>query len=175
MINGGILQRIVARPIGACVLAIAVAVLGMLAWQRLQVSLLPAVESPIITVRADRAGASAMELEEHLLMPLQDLLATLPGLVAMQGRAAAERVEVQLALAADADVNLSIERLRDRLASWRRPRGVSEPRILRYDPGAEPLLRLILRERPGGPDLSALALAVRDDLLPRLEGRPAVA
>ncbi|TVR13221.1 MAG: efflux RND transporter permease subunit [Planctomycetota bacterium] len=170
-----LMQRIVARPIGAVVIATAVAILGMLAWQRLSVALLPEVESPIITVRVDRSGASAQELEEQLLIPLQDLLATLPGLQGMQGQANDEAVEVRLALSADGNMEHSLERLRERLASWRRPRGTSEPRVLRYDPSGEPLLRLLVRARPDGPDLEALALAAREDLLPRLEGRPSVA
>ncbi|TVR44979.1 MAG: efflux RND transporter permease subunit [Planctomycetota bacterium] len=170
-----LLSGVVARPIGACVIAVAVVVLGLLSWQRLGVALLPPVESPIITVRADRPGSSATELEEQVLEPLQDVLSTLPGLVAMQGRTTSERVEVQLALDASADVAATIERLRERLASWRRPRGLSEPRILRYDPGAEPLMRLTLRARPQGPNLPALAVAAREDLLPQLESRPSVA
>ena len=61
------IHHIVRRPVGAIVIALAIAVLGMLAWQTLRVTLLPSVESPIITVRADREGSSALELEEQVL------------------------------------------------------------------------------------------------------------
>ena len=169
------IRHIVSRPVGAIVIALAIAVMGSLASQRLQMTLLPPVESPIITVRADRAGSSALELEEQVLTPLQDLLATLPGLAAMQGRAAQDRVEVQLALQASADMDDSMDRLRERLEGWRRPRGLDKPRVLRYDPGTEPLMRFLLRPVAGGPDLAALAVAAREDLLPRFEGRSAIA
>ena len=115
------IRHIVKRPVGAIVVALAIAVMGSLASQRLQMTLLPPVESPIITVRADRAGSSALELEEQVLTPLQDLLATLPGLAAMQGQAAQDRVEVQLALQASADMDDSMDRLRERLEGLATP------------------------------------------------------
>ena len=52
---------------------------------------------------------------------------------------------------------------------------MEKPRVLRYDPSAEPLMRFLLRTREGGPDLAALAVSAREDLLPRFEGRPAIA
>ena len=68
-----------------------------------------------------------------------------------------------------------VNHLNELLASVRLPEGVERPRILRYDPAAEPMMRLVLEPVPGGPSLENLSLAAHDALVPQLESLPAVA
>ncbi|HEX3134790.1 MAG TPA: efflux RND transporter permease subunit, partial [Planctomycetota bacterium] len=169
------IASIIRRPIGACFIALSVALLGVMAFGKLPVALLPPVELPVLTVRCDRAGASAIELEEQLLVPLEEAVSTVPGLTHLVGQANAGAVELRLTLRADADLEVITNRLRERLSTIRLPTGAEPPRVLRYDPSAESLMRLVLEPKPFGPNVTTLAAVARDDLTPQLEGLSQVA
>jgi hydrophobic/amphiphilic exporter-1 (mainly G- bacteria), HAE1 family len=169
------IASIIRRPIGACFIALSVALLGVMAFGKLPVALLPPVELPVLTVRCDRAGASAIELEEQLLVPLEEAVSTVPGLTHLVGQANTGAVELRLTLRADADLEAITNRLRERLSTIRLPSGAEPPRVLRYDPSAEPLMRLVLEPKPFGPNVTTLAAVARDDLTPQLEGLSQVA
>ena len=169
------LKRIIARPIGACFIALSMALLGIMALHQLPVALLPPVELPVITVRCDKAGASAIELEDQLLRPLEQALSTVPSLTSMEGLANAGAVEVRLAIRADADLEAITNRLRERLSAIPLPIGTDPPRVLRFDPSAEPLMRLILEPVAGGPNATTLAAIARDEFTPQVEGLSEVA
>ncbi len=169
------IAAIIRRPIGACFVALSIALLGIMAFGKLPVALLPPVELPVLTVRCDRAGASAVELEEQLLMPLEQAVSTVPGLTHLEGQANAGAVELRLTLRADADLETITNRLRERLSTIRLGNGAEPPRVLRYDPSAEPLMRLVLEPKPGGPDATTLGVIARDELTPQLEGLSQVA
>lgn len=169
------IASVIRRPIGACFIALSIALLGILAYSKLPVALLPPVELPVLTVRCDRAGASAIELEEQLLIPLEEAVSTVPGLTHLEGQANAGAVELRLTLRADADLETITNRLRERLSTIRLPTGAEPPRVLRYDPSAEPLMRLVLEPKPFGPNATSLAAVARDDLTPQLEGLSQVA
>lgn len=170
-----VIASIIRRPIGACFIALSIALLGLLAYGKLPVALLPPVELPVLTVRCDRVGASAIELEEQLLIPLEEAVSTVPGLTHLEGQANAGAVELRLTLRADADLEAITNRLRERLSTIRLPTGAEPPRVLRYDPSAEPLMRLVLEPKPFGPNATTLAAVARDDLTPQLEGLSQVA
>jgi HAE1 family hydrophobic/amphiphilic exporter-1 len=169
------LRRIIGRPIGACFIALSMALLGIMALHQLPVALLPPVELPVITVRCDKAGASAIELEDQLLRPLEQALSTVPSLTSMEGLANAGAVEVRLAIRADADLEAITNRLRERLSGIALPIGTDPPRVLRFDPSAEPLMRLILEPVAGGPNATTLAAIARDEFTPQVEGLSEVA
>jgi HAE1 family hydrophobic/amphiphilic exporter-1 len=169
------LKRIISRPIGACFIALSMALLGIMALHQLPVALLPPVELPVITVRCDKAGASAIELEDQLLRPLEQALSTVPSLTSMEGLANAGAVEVRLSIRADADLEAITNRLRERLSGIPLPVGTDPPRVLRFDPSAEPLMRLILEPVAGGPNATTLAAIARDEFTPQVEGLSEVA
>jgi HAE1 family hydrophobic/amphiphilic exporter-1 len=169
------LKRIISRPIGACFIALSMALLGIMALHQLPVALLPPVELPVITVRCDKAGASAIELEDQLLRPLEQALSTVPSLTSMEGLANAGAVEVRLSIRADADLEAITNRLRERLSGIPLPVGTDPPRVLRFDPSTEPLMRLILEPVAGGPNATTLAAIARDEFTPQVEGLSEVA
>jgi HAE1 family hydrophobic/amphiphilic exporter-1 len=124
------LKRIISSPIGACFIALSMALLGVMALHQLPVALLPPVELPVITVRCDKAGSSAIELEDQLLRPLEQALSTVPSLTSMEGLANTGSVEVRLSIRADADLEAITNRLRERLSGIPLPVGTDPPRVL---------------------------------------------
>ena len=169
------IAALIRRPIGVCAFTLAMALLGLMAVRQLPVSLLPPVELPVLTVRVDQPKVPASQLEERILQPLEDALVTLPGLAQLEGRAITGAVEVRLHLHANVVLDNLVNHLNELLAGLRLPEGVERPRILRYDPAAEPMIRLVLESVPGGPPLENLAIAAHDALVPQLESLPAVA
>lgn len=169
------IAALIRRPIGVCAFTLAMALLGLMAVRQLPVSLLPPVELPVLTVRVDQPKVPASQLEERILQPLEDALVTLPGLAQLEGRAVTGAVEVRLHLHANVVLDNLVNHLNELLAGLRLPEGVERPRILRYDPAAEPMMRLVLEAVPGGPSLENLSIAAHDALVPQLESLPAVA
>jgi hydrophobic/amphiphilic exporter-1 (mainly G- bacteria), HAE1 family len=170
-----VIAALIRRPIGVCAFTLAMALLGLMAVRQLPVSLLPPVELPVLTVRVDQPKVPASQLEERILQPLEDALVTLPGLAQLEGRAVTGAVEVRLHLHANVVLDNLVNHLNELLAGLRLPEGVERPRILRYDPAAEPMMRLVLEAIPGGPPLENLSIAAHDALVPQLESLPAVA
>ncbi len=169
------IARLIRRPIGVCSFTLAMALLGVLAARQLPVALLPPVELPQLTVRCEQPGASAAQLEEQLLKPLENAVITLPGLAHLEGRAVAGAVELRLSLHAQAVVDEVVAHLDGLINNIRRPEGVDRPRVLRYDPATEPMMRLVLESVPGGPGIDSLAVTAHDTLVPQLESLTAVA
>jgi len=169
------ISSLIRRPIGVCAFTLAMALLGLMAVGQLPVSLLPPVELPVLTVRVDLEKIPASQLEERILQPLEDALVTLPGLAQLEGRAISGAVEVRLHLHAHVVLDQLVNHLNELLAGVRLPEGVERPRVLRYDPSAEPLMRLVLETVPGGPPLADLSIAAHDALVPQLESLPSVA
>ncbi|MBD2705006.1 efflux RND transporter permease subunit [Spirosoma sp. BT702] len=62
------------RPIAVCIVTLALAVLGVLAFNQLPVSLLPDIPIPEITVQVNHPTASARELQRTIEQPLRNQL-----------------------------------------------------------------------------------------------------
>ena len=170
-----LISALIKRPIGVCAFTIAMALLGVMAVRQLPVSLLPPVDLPVLTVRVDYEKIPASQLEERILQPLEEVLGTLPGLARLEGRAVTGAVEVRLQLHADVVIDSLVNHLNELLSNVRLPQGVERPRVLRYDPTSEPMMRLVLNTIPNGPSLASLGSTAHDALLPQLESLPAIA
>ncbi|SOD83046.1 efflux RND transporter permease subunit [Spirosoma fluviale] len=67
-------RYLIHRPIAVCVVTLALAVLGILAFRQLPVSLLPDIPVPEITVQVSYPTASARELQRIIEQPLRNQL-----------------------------------------------------------------------------------------------------
>jgi len=64
------------RPAGITMIIMFFVVLGLYSYNRIGVDLLPAINTPIITVQASYPGASAEEVEKQLIKPLEDVISS---------------------------------------------------------------------------------------------------
>ena len=71
------------RPIGTSLLAIAVALAGILAFNFLPISSLPQVEFPTILVQASLSGASPETMASSVVTPIEKSLSRIAGTTAM--------------------------------------------------------------------------------------------
>ncbi|WP_186057997.1 efflux RND transporter permease subunit [Burkholderia gladioli] len=73
-------SRFVDRPVGTCLLALALALAGWAAYRRLPVAPLPEVEYPTISVKAQLPGADPLTVANSLTSPLEKQLGHIAGL-----------------------------------------------------------------------------------------------
>jgi len=67
------------RPVFATVLSLLLIVLGVMAFTRLTLRELPAIDPPIVSVQVDYPGASAAVVETRVTQILEDALSGIEG------------------------------------------------------------------------------------------------
>src|SRR5690242_21738837 len=82
----------VKRPIGTSLLALGMAVCGVICYFLLGVAALPNLEFPAIFVTANQPGASADTMASTVAAPLERHLGQIPGIDSMSSRSEERRV-----------------------------------------------------------------------------------
>ena len=80
----GIIDRSVQLPVTVTVGAVLIVLFGILSLFRVPVQLIPDVEKPKITVRTVWTGASPEEIEKEIIIPQEDKLKSIEGLLEME-------------------------------------------------------------------------------------------
>ncbi len=144
----GIGAAAVRRPISVLTCVLAVAVFGLLAAQRLPTALLPDLSYPTLTIQTRYPDAAPTSVEQLVTQPLEESVGVIPGLRSLRSVSRAGLSEVVLEFDWDEDMDLAALEVRERLGLASLPDESEPPRVLRYDPGLEPMLRVALRGRP---------------------------
>ncbi len=134
----------VRRPVFTCMVTLMVVVLGLVALTRLQIDLLPSIELPTVTVRTEYEGADPVVMERLVTQIVEEIVATVPGVVEMtsQSYEGNSRVRVSFAWGTDIDkaaldVQATIE---DEISEL--PDEVSRPRVSKFDVDSFPVVLL---------------------------------
>jgi len=144
----GIGAAAVRRPVSVLTCVLAVAVFGLLAAQRLPTALLPDLSYPTLTIQTLYPDAAPTSVEQLVTQPLEESVGVIPGLRSLRSVSRAGLSEVILEFDWDEDMDLAALEVRERLGLANLPDESDPPRVLRYDPGLEPMLRVALRGRP---------------------------
>ena len=147
-------RLVVERPVATWMIAIAAAVFGFVSYQRLPLNLMPDLSYPSITVRTEVEGYAPQEVESQISRPIEESLATVPGLSELESRSRAGVSDVVLEFAWGADMDDAAQTVRERLQTTGLPQDAGRPLILRYDPSQEPILRIGLSMAPGADALA---------------------
>ncbi|PJA54812.1 MAG: acriflavin resistance protein, partial [Candidatus Marinimicrobia bacterium CG_4_9_14_3_um_filter_48_9] len=85
------------RPIAVFVLTLALGIFGLRAWQQLETALLPDLEYPEYFIVTHFPGGSPEEMEQLVSKPLEEVLASLPGIqdIISSSREGVSLIEVQ--------------------------------------------------------------------------------
>lgn len=168
------MEVFVRHPILAAMVNLALALLGLFCFTRLGVDELPAVDQPYVTVSTSLQGASPLQVETSLTMPIEDAVAMVDGVqqirsTSMQGMSV---VDVQFESGRDAESVL--QQCRDRVEALTGgfPQGTDAPTLARYSSTDEPVLSLTVSGKRSGAELTDLASRT---ILPRLSSVPGVA
>ncbi|HMV70124.1 MAG TPA: efflux RND transporter permease subunit, partial [Myxococcota bacterium] len=140
--SGGLFSTIVARPVAMSMLFLSALVFGWVSYARLPIALMPDLSYPTITVRTTWDGAAPQEVESEVSQPVEEALATLDGLVSLESHSRAGSSDVVLGFDWGTDMAGAAQSIREALQTTSLPDEADRPLILRYDPSAEPFLRL---------------------------------
>ena len=166
-------------PIGVIVVAVFVALVGLLSLRRLPLQLFPDVNKPELSIQMGWRTASPEEVESELLEPLENVMQGMSGVEEIEGNAQAEYAQLNLRFAIGTDMkNALVEvigRL-DRLPPL--PRDADRPQVSLGGNGNanETLSWFFVQLLPGTPGpIEAQRRFIEDTLRARLESIPGVA
>lgn len=150
----------------------AVAVFGYLALSELPIALLPDLSYPTLTVQTLYPDASPLSVERLVTRPIEEAVGVIPGVRDMHSVSRAGTSEVVLEFEWDESMELSTLAVREKLGLVELPREAERPRVLRYDPSQDPVMRISLA---GSDDLEFLREQAERWLKRELEGVTGVA
>ncbi|ALE41027.1 efflux RND transporter permease subunit [Leptospira interrogans] len=119
---------------------------GWVAMGRMGVDLFPDVNIPVVSVATIYPGAGPEEIEELISKPLEEELSSISGLKKISSRNQ-EGVSVVFGeFTLDTDIKYAEQQFRDKvgLVKPKLPTGIKEPKVVRFDPADQPIVRLAL-------------------------------
>jgi multidrug efflux pump len=147
----------VKRPVFAAVLAILVAVVGVVGFLSLSVREYPDTDPPIVSVQTRYIGAAASVVETRVTQVLEERLAGLEGLQTITSRSQDGESRISIEFAPGRDINNAANDVRDRVASalGDLPDEVLPPEVQKVDADASPIMFIVVSK----PGWSALQLS----------------
>ncbi|MBP2625651.1 MAG: acriflavin resistance protein [Firmicutes bacterium] len=160
------------RPVGITMIIMFFVVLGLYSFHRIGVELLPALNTPYVTVSVRYPGAGTEEMELQVIKPLEDSLSSVAHLKHMTSIARPERANIILEFdfTANADI-ASIDATKQVNAARRKlPDAIDEPTVVKRDINASPILEIAVTSNQPLADLYTKANNVFKERLQRAEG-----
>ena len=169
----GYIRTAVGRPIAVLMMTIAVALFGIVSLARLEVTLLPDLNYPTLTVRTDYVGAAPAEVETLLSKPVEEALGIVKNLREVRSVSRAGQSDVILEFAWGTEMDFAVLDVRERLDALELPDEATRPLVLRFDPSEDPIVRLALSltdgNSPTANELKRLRRAAEDQVQRPLE------
>src|SRR6185312_2936105 len=132
------------HPVFATMIMVAIMVFGVYSYQRLPIEQLPDIDFPVVAVVVSYPGASPEAVEADIIEPIEDAVNTIAGLDTIQSTAQSGQAMILMIFNLEEDSQQKAQDVRDRLdpVSADLPDGAGDPRVLRFDPSAQPILSL---------------------------------
>jgi CzcA family heavy metal efflux pump len=170
------LTRLALRyPVSTFLIAITIAVLGIVSFQQLPIDLLPRIIIPVITTITNYSGAGPLDMEQAVTTYIERSVSSVNDVDYVQSstREGVSQVRVNFNWGANLDVGLVdvIQRVNRTISQL--PSGISQPFVLRFDINSLPVCNIALSaEGMDERDLYDLAYNVIE---PQIEHIPGVA
>ncbi len=162
------------RPIMIYMFTAVLVLLGGVSFSRLSVDLMPDVQNPTISVRAEYPGVAPEEMENLVTRPLEASLSAAPGIYRINSSSAEGSANIRLQFDWEVNLDEAANEIRTRLDRVRGslPEGVLPPTIFKFDTSQFPIMFLAVS---GDKDPRELRALLEKDIQPRLERVPGVA
>ncbi|HEX8640887.1 MAG TPA: efflux RND transporter permease subunit [Allosphingosinicella sp.] len=140
----------VRRPVFAAVVAMLVAVVGIVGFFSLSVREYPDVDPPIVSVQTGYIGAAANVVETRVTQVLEEQLAGLEGLQTITSRSRDGQSEITIEFAPGRNIDSAANDVRDRVgaAASSLPQEIEPPVVRKVDADASPIMFLVI-SKPG--------------------------
>jgi len=159
------------RPVMMSMISAIIILLGGISLTRLPVDLLPDISQPTINVRVNYTGVGPLEMEELVTRPLEQQLSAVSGVRQMNSTSSEGNSQIQMNFEWGHDLNEAMDDIRTRIdrVRGRLPEDADPPVIQKFDPNAQPILRLAVESVDGSLDRVQLRELSEQTLSPRLE------
>ncbi|MCK5379733.1 MAG: efflux RND transporter permease subunit, partial [Acidobacteria bacterium] len=171
----GLTRLAVRRPVAVVVVALAVVLIGQVAWRQLPIDLLPDLQSPTVLVSVRSGDRPPLEMERLFGEQVEQRLFTVTGIRAVEQVARAGRLVTRVTFEWGSNMDLAVVEVQKVLGSVEADPEVDELVVRRFDPRQLPVLALGLVAPSGQPDLAELKRVARRQLAPTLEQLDGVA
>lgn len=159
----------VRRPVAVVVVALAVVLIGQVAWRQLPIDLLPDLQSPTVLVSVRSGDRPPLEMERLFGEQVEQRLFTVSGIKAVEQVARTGRLVTRVTFDWGSNMDLAVVEVQKVLGSIEADPEVEEVVVRRFDPRQLPVLALGLSAPSGRPDLAELKRVARRQLAPALE------
>ncbi|SHF02336.1 hydrophobic/amphiphilic exporter-1, HAE1 family [Loktanella atrilutea] len=163
----------VRRPILAFVLSALIIIAGIAGLLGVEVRELPDVDRPVITVRTDFEGASPETVDQELTGRIEGALGRVSGIRSISSSSEFGQSRVTLEFGDDVDLDVAATDARDAVARIvnNLPEGADEPRIVKADANAQPVIRVAVTSATRSPqDLTDIVQEQVEDRLISVAG-----
>jgi hydrophobic/amphiphilic exporter-1 (mainly G- bacteria), HAE1 family len=165
----------VRRPVAVTVCAVAVALVGWLAWRQLPVDLLPDLQSPTVVVSVRSGDRPPAEMERLYGEQIEQRLFTVRGIREISQVARTGRLVATVVFDWDSNLDLGLVDVQRAIGPMSADPDVQDVLVRRFDPRQAPVMTLGLVAPSGRPDLAELRRLARRQVAIGLERLPGVA
>jgi hydrophobe/amphiphile efflux-1 (HAE1) family protein len=162
------------NPVFAAMVMVALCVLGLFSYLRLNVEQMPDVTPPAAFIDVVYPGASPEAVEREINKPLEEVLNSIAGVKRITSRSFEGRGQASIEFTFNVDVNRAMQELRDKVAlvQSRFPRDAKAPTIARFfNDNSQPVVVMALLSATRSPrELSMLAEQIVAKRLTRVDG-----
>jgi hydrophobic/amphiphilic exporter-1 (mainly G- bacteria), HAE1 family len=107
------------HPVFATMVMLALLVLGLFSYQRLQIEQMPDVSIPVVFISVQYPGASPEAVENDLTKPIENVVNTINGVKLIRSNSYEGRSETVVEFRLDANVDKGVQDVRDKIAQIR--------------------------------------------------------
>ena len=155
-------------------LTLAVALLGVISFDKLGTDLLPNVHTPVITVDLQVPGKAPREMEERYTRRLERDISTISGVDRVYSITRSGQAVVVAEFDWEADMDFALIDVQKRMGSYATDEDIETLDVIQEDPQALPVLRIAVSGARAA-DLDELLGVVDVVVKPKLEALPGVA
>jgi multidrug efflux pump len=134
------------RPVLATVMNLVILLIGLIAYDRLSVRLIPDVDVPIVTVFTFYPGANAQVIETQITQPIEDALSGIEGIDFISSISRAESSQVSVRFKLDRDADGAAADVRDKVAQSINflPEEAEPPIVQKQEADAQPIIYMAM-------------------------------
>ena len=136
------------RRVTVAMFTLGLLLFGLVSLSRLDISLLPDLAYPTLTVRTDFTGAAPAEIENLITRPVEEVVGVVRGVRRVSSVSRPGQSDVTLEFAWGSNMDHAALDVRERLERLNLPLQAERPLLLRFDPSTEPVLRFALARSP---------------------------
>lgn len=141
-----IAKKSIERPLMMIMAISAIALFGLVSWQKLPVDQLPNMDLPYVMVQLVYQGAGPEEVEVNVIKKVEDQLGTISGIKNMTSYSLDNAGIVVLEFDAEIDADIAAIEVKDKISqiSSSLPDDVDDPVVMKFDFSSMPIMTLAL-------------------------------